>query len=292
MLRSPPLQSVTGACVVALLCLLAWLPLSGCRPARTEAPAPAVPAVTVIAYLERSCPASEATLAELQCLREQYPGAVSVEIVDLEDPEGARRWREADLDCSALVINGVTTVAWEEDGRRRTVSFLYPPGLAWRLADLHAAVEAGVGGALRPAAPEEAEAVRLIPATVRAQAIRAGDSGTETGQLIINKRVVIETTEPRGELEPCQRVTLAAEGLTDVLQRPFTPDWLRTEPVEEGAAVIADSEQLLVATKADARARGVSVAALADEWRRALRDALARAALEDADPRTQHSVAG
>lgn len=280
-----PLRAATvcaAACLPTLaLCLSALLLVCGCRPAERATAPPDAPAVTITAYLARSCPASQKTILQLETLSAEYPGAVTVQIVDTDDAEGVRRREEAGLDCSAVVINGATTLAWGEDEARRTVSFLYPPGLSWTPEDLRAAVEAGLAGDLTPAAPEEARAVRLITATVRAQAVRVGDSGAEVGQLVINDQTVIEVTEPEEELGPGQRVALAADTLGVLLQRPFSPDQLRVEVAEDGMVLSAGERRLLTVTEADARAQDLSVEQVADNWRRALRDALVRAALKE-----------
>lgn len=276
-----PPASAAGrtAALVLALGLQAVLLASGCRPAVDDHPPAEPPTVTVTAYLARSCPGTQDTIAQLERLGSDHPHALTVEIVDIDDAEGVRRCQEAGLDSSALVINGATTLAWGRGAERRTVSFLYPPGLAWTCADLRGAVEAGIAGELVAAAPEEARAVRLIPANVRAQAVRAGQNGAETGQLVINDQIVLEVTEPCDDLAPGQRVALAAEGLSTVLRRPFTPDQLRIHPVEQGLGLNAGDQPLLVATAADARGGEQTVEELANEWRCAVRNALVRAAL-------------
>lgn len=281
-----PLRAAIG-CAAAhplalALCLPALLLLAcGCRPLDRPPVPPDPPAVTVTAYLARSCPASQKTVLQLETLSAEYPGAVTVQIIDTDDAEGVRRREEAGLDCSALVINEATTLAWGDGEARRTVSFLYPPGLSWTAEDLRAAVEAGLAGDLTPAPPEEARAVRLIAARVRAQAVRMGPDGAETGQLVINDRIVLEVTEPAGDLDPGQRVALAADALATLLERPFSPDQLRVEAAEDGMVLSAGEERLLAITDADARAQELGVEQLANTWRRAVRDALVRAALRE-----------
>jgi len=267
------------AALVPAIGLLTVLAGCGCRPAVDDGPPAESPDVMVTAYLARSCPGAQDTIAQLDSLCGEHPHALAVEIVDIDDPDGVQRWHQAGLESSALVINGATTLAWGQGAERRTVSFLYPPGLAWTCADLRGAIEAGLAGDLVAAAPEEAKAVRLIPANVRAQAVRVGHAGAETGQLVINDLIVLQVTEPLDDLAPGQRVALAAEALSAVLERPFTPDQLCIHPVEQGLALDAGEQRLLIATEADAHAQERTVEELADGWRCAVRDALVRAAL-------------
>jgi len=216
-----------------------------------------------------------------------------VEIVDIDDAgPGAEPWRNAGFDCVAIVINGSPTVSWGAGEDRRTVSFLHPAGFCWRHEDLREAIEAGLAGRLSPAASEEAEAVRLMAVNVRAQSVRVGDSGDETGQLMVNDRIVLEVTEPADDLAPGQRVTVAAVALGEVLEKPFTPNRLCTEEVESGVAVVAGDSQLLVATEADARVTGVGVQELAENWRLAVHDALVIAALERSSAKEPPATAG
>jgi len=267
-------------CLLGVLVVL--LPLCGCA-RRQPQPTPPPARVTVIAWVHAQSPGRQATVELLRTLQECYPDRLDLHVVDIDDPEGFRRWREADLDSAAIFINGSTTVAWEEEGRRRIVNFRYPAGFTWTYADLRAAVTAAVAGRLTAAAPEEAEAVRPLQTSVRAQSIRVGDSEVETGQLLIDGAVVIEITHNAGPLAPGQRVERAADALTEVLSRPFTPNRLVARKTEEGAVVCADDRELLAVTPADAAEQGLEAAQLAARWRRAIYDALALAALKNAE---------
>ncbi len=266
-----------------LLALAVSATIGGCR---RRAPEPQPPVaigrggVTLVAYINATADCEQPTVELLHSLREEYPQRLDIEIVDIADEDGARRWRDAGFDCVAITLDGHATVTWGEGDDSRTISFMHPAGFCWTHDDLCEALEAGVRGALRAAEPEEAEGLRLTDATVEGRSIRVGDSTRETGQLLINGHTVLEIGESAGDLAPGQRVTAAADALSQVLEEPFTPNRLATTSTDEGIAVVAGETQLLTATDDDARASGVSPEVLAARWRCALRDALIRAAIK------------
>ncbi len=235
---------------------------------------------TITAFIDADAPSQKPTVEILRELETRHPRRVAVQLFDINDRgRGTTRWRQAELESAALKINGSTTVSWGEGDARRTVSFLHPPGFAWTHQDLRDALDAALRDGLRPAEPEEAEGVRLLHITARGQSIRVGDSGEEKGQLIINDRPVINVTRPRGQLAPGQRVSLAAKTLQKVLETAFTPNQIRTQRTDDGVALLAREEPLMVATAADAEAEDTGPQALADRWQQSLRHALISAAL-------------
>ncbi len=292
--RGPALSLRARGTLAAVLVFAVFV--CGCqRQPRRPAPmpVPGAPEVGVTAYLQAGSPCPRATVELLRELELAHGDELRVEIVDIDDAgSGADRWRDAGFDCMAIVINGSATVSWGEGEDRRTVSFLHPAGFGWRHEDLREAIEAALAGRLSPAAPEEAEAVRLMDVNVRAQSVRVGDSGHETGQLVVDDRVVLEVTEAADDLVPGQRVTVAAEALGELLEEPFTPNQLRTEEVEGGVAVVVGDRHLLVATEADARVTGVGAQELAEAWRLAVHDALVMAALERSSVKEPEAAAG
>lgn len=252
--------------------------LGGCRPEEQEVPPPAIidsDRIVVTAFITPDSPPEQVTVELLEGLAAEHPERLQVRNFDITDHgRGTAQWREAQLESVAIAINDNTTVSWGHGDERRTVSFLHPPGFAWNHDDLREALAAALRGELRPAAPEEAEGVRLVCANIRGQAIRVGDSGDETGQLILNDQPVISVTEPHADLAPGQRVTIAASALEEVLERPFTPSQLSTQETCDGVALLAGEQSLLVATQADAREEGTEPGALARTWLRDLRRAL------------------
>jgi len=256
---------------------------AGCPLQSRTAPPPPPPrtsGATITAYLHANAACQQATVELLRELEAEHSGALHVEVIDIDDEEGARRWREAGFDSVAILINGSSTVTWGGDDQQRTVSFLHTPGFAWAHADLREAVEAALAQRIVPAEPAEAEAVRLVDVPLRAQSVRVGRAGAETGQLVMHDQIVLQVTQARADLAPGQRVSAAAAALTEVLQHPFTPNQLTTARVEGGIAVLAGEHALLVATDEDARAVGVQSRDLADRWRIAIRDAIITAALQ------------
>ena len=266
-----------------LLLAAAAVVLTGCtKPPAVEEPDqehPEGPVVTLTAYINVSSGCQQPTVDVIKELASKHEGKLSVEFVDFGDKaEGMKAWKAAGLTCMALQINGVSTVAWGEGDERRTVTFEFPVGFSWTHEDLAEAIEAALEGHLEKGDPEEAEGLRLLQVEALGQSVKEGDTGPETGQLVIADAVVVEVTQERGELDPAQRVTAAAETLTRALTKPFKPDSLALEQVEEGWAVLVGDETLLVATSADAEAAEVQPKKLAGEWSLAIREALAKAA--------------
>lgn len=288
------MKQYLGPFVLGLIAVL-MVSLAGC-PGRVPEEGPGVggaqvpalqpPAVTLTAYINVSSGCQQPTVDFIKELESKHEGRLAVEFIDFGDQgAGNRAWKEAGLDCMALQIDGASTVAWGEGEERRTVSFNYPVGFTWTHEDLAAAIEVALGGELGPGDPEEAQALGLLQAKVTAQSVKVADTGVETGQFLINDKVVIEVTQSRGDLIPAQRVTAAAKALTEVLEQPFKPSSLSVEQVEEGWALMAGEAVLLIATEADAEAahiepvgRASSPTQLAEQWSLALREALAKAA--------------
>ena len=262
--------------------------LTGC-PGRTpeegpelggaQVPAPQPPAVTLTAYINVSSGCQQPTVDFIKDLESKHAGGLTVEFIDFGDKaEGNRAWKDAGLECMTLQINGASTVTWGEGEEKRTVSFNYPVGFTWTHEDLAAAIEAALEGGLEPGDADEAQAIGLLQAKVSAQSVKVPDTGAETGQFLVNDKVVIEVTEPRADLSAAQRVTAAAKALSEVLEQPFKPSSLSVEEVEEGWAVLAGEKVLLVATEADVEAAETEPEKLAEQWDLALREALTKAA--------------
>lgn len=299
--RAAPARILQSLTLVALI-LLAGL-FAGCRQQarqpRSSGPINASH-IEIVAWFDADSPCQEWTAELLETLEKEHPERLDLRIVDTGTSEGRERREERGLDAVAIEIDGYTTVEWGEGDSRRIVTFKHPPGFTWAHEDLRAAVEAALQGDLRPASPAEAEGVRLMDISVRGQSIRVGDQGDETGQLVIQDQIVLELTHSRDDLLPGQRVTIAADALTEVLQDPFTPNQLGRKRVDDGVALMAGETQLLLATKPDAAEEHTSPARLAERWRVAVREALIDAALQrvetpapdqSADPATPQNEA-
>lgn len=280
--RGPQVTRALHRAALIPLLVLAGI-IAGCWRERPQAQTPAPidgSLVHIVAYLDTGAACQQGTIDLLHRLEAEHPARLEVSIVDVNSPDGRRRWEESGLDAIAIMIDESTTVSWGEGDGRRTVSFLHPAGFAWTHEDLSAAVRAALAGRLRTADPAEAEGVRLMHVKVRGQSIRVGDEGAETGQLIIGERIVLEVSRPHGERVPGERVSRAAAALSRVLEKPFTPNRLMLRRVEDGVALTAGEEQLIVATTADAGDGPRAREELADRWRRSIREALIEAALQ------------
>ena len=280
--RRPRLASVLHHVASFALILLIGL-FAGCRQQAQHARAPRPidgSHVEVVAWLDADSPCHQGTIEVLKELEEENPERLDVRIVDTGTPEGFEQRKERGYDAVAIEIDGYTTVEWGQGDDRRIVTFMHPAGFTWNHADLREATEAALAGELRPANPAEAEGVRLMDIAVRGQSIRVGDEGRETGQLVLQDQIVLEITQPRDDLLPGQRVAVAADALSEVLQNPFTPNQLRLGRLDDAVAVMADDRQLLVATKADAAGQETTPRRLAERWRLAVREALIDAAIQ------------
>lgn len=269
-----------GFCVL----LLAAVALTGCRPPPTTPQEPAFPPhddlVTITAFVDPESVCHQLAMDVLREVEAQRPARVELQIEDISPgAPGRERWEAKGLDCMAVMIEGMTTVSWGRGEDGRTVSFLHPPGFCWMPEDLEAAVTAAMNEALRPAEAEEAEGVRPLSAEIRSRSIRVGNREEETGQLVIDNEVVLEVTHKRGELAPGERVAVAAKGLQEALECPFTPNQIRIEPGRDGMALLVGEHQLLTASETDAGAAGMRPQVLAERWRDLICKALVMSAL-------------
>ena len=255
----------------------------GCR--RETHPDPDPPVISesrvdLFAYIDANSPCQSGTMQLLRELESEAAERVRLTVIDISTPDGAQLQADAGLDTMAIAIDGMTAVSWGEGDAQRTVSFIHPAGFAWTHDDLRAAVRAAMEGKLRRANPAEAQGVRLLNVKARGQSIRTGSNGGEIGQLVIGERIVLEITAAHDERTAAQRVSSAADALNRMFAKPFTPNQLALEDAEGGIAVIAGEEQVIVATKQDARVEEISVEALAGQWRREMQEALVEAALQ------------
>lgn len=266
--------------------LMAVVPLIFCAGCPTPMPVddseeahPEGPIATLTAYINITNGCQQPTVDFVRGLESKYGDKLAVEFVDFGDGDkGFRAWKDTGLSCMALQINGNSTVTWGEGEDKRTVTFEYPVDFSWTHEALAEAVQAAIEGRLQPGSPEEAEGPRILEVKVAGRSAKVGDSGPETGQLTVNDAVIVEITQGRGEMDPAQRVTAAAEALNRELERPFKPNTLRVEQVDEGWAVMAGDETLLVATDADTEATQAEPKKLAETWLTKIRQALAQAA--------------
>lgn len=133
-----------------VLLVIIGLTVTGCQtapgPSATEpsAAAPEVAAepempVVIVAYY----PLNEGHQYIVEYLREvesAHPGQVSLEVVDMQTPEGRERWQDTELTCAGVFVNGDTRQYITEDGETRTVDFLKRMDVFWTREDFEAVV--------------------------------------------------------------------------------------------------------------------------------------------------------
>lgn len=261
--------------------------LPGCRQQSQQSELPVEPdssRLSLLACIDPDSPCQQATLALLMDLEAEHPQTVRLTVIDMHSADGQELLETAGLGAMAIAIDGNTTVSWGEGDAQRTVTFVHPAGFAWSHDDLRAAVEAAVRGQLRPADPAEAEGIRLVNVTVRGQSIRTSDEGGEIGQLVVGDRIVLEVAEPQGQRAPGQRVSIAADALRSVLQKPFTPNQISLHDDDDGTVMMAGETWMIVATREDVGEERISHEELAERWRRELEEALVYAALQRPAP--------
>ena len=150
--------------LVLVLVAIVGLAATGCQTApEPSATAPEVAAepetpVVIVAYY----PLTEGHQYIADYLRElesAHPGQVSVEVVDMQSPEGRERWQDTGLSCAGVFVNGDTRHHITVDGETRTVDFLKRMDVFWTREDFEAVVNDLLGetGQADEATAEETE---------------------------------------------------------------------------------------------------------------------------------------
>ncbi len=239
---------------------------------------PVLPHVT--AYINVTSGCQEPTVDLLTAARPSYAGVLEIEIVDFGDnAAGADTWKQAGLECMAILFDQVHLAAWDQDSEVKVVDFLMPPGFNWTLEDLQVALDKFASGDLRQPTAEEMGKLQKIepePVAAKAQALEQ-DDGKQIGQLIIAEAVVIEIKQPADDLTPYQRAEAAAEAIQQWTAQPYKPSELRIEKSGESLQIIVRDAAIITITEADAAAAGLPLNELAGKWRLAIRRSLAAA---------------
>ncbi len=279
-------------CMVFLLAMLfALLVVTGCprSSSRVEPPPSSTTLSTITAYVNVSSGCQQPTVDLLKTARDVYDGLLAIEIIDFgDDADGARMWKEADLNCMAVLFDGEQLVAWDQDGEARIVDFSLPPGFNWTLEDLDSAITAFAERRLRRPTPEEQDNVQQltpeqVPATAQSMTT---DDGVEVGQLIIARTLAIEIACPIGDLTPLQRAAAAAKAIAKWTGRPYKPSDLKIEKSPSGLQVVAGDATVIAVTQDDADAAKTNPNTLAARWRDGIRRAITSAGSEPAAPST------
>ena len=72
---------------------------------------------------------------------EAHPDQVYVEVVDMQTPEGRKRWQDTGLSCAGVFINGKTQHQITIEGKTETVDFIKRMGVFWTSEDFEAVVK-------------------------------------------------------------------------------------------------------------------------------------------------------
>jgi hypothetical protein len=256
--------------------------LTGCAPEKTqEASAPpAPPPVKITAYINVSSGCQQPTIDLLQGFEGQYPGRVSLELVDFGDEgRGNKRWKDSGHDCMTIEIDGSALPKFDTRTGPKTVALRQPVGFWWTHDDLEAAVAAAVARKLQRGTEEEAIAGQP-PRKVRAEIVteEVKRDGQASARVLINERsaMLFRTSSTAGS--PIERADAAAEVLRQWLKGPIKPSEIDRKEVSGGWAVRVGKQVVAVATVADAKAANGTPDQLAKKWLVGIRQGIAIAA--------------
>jgi len=222
----------------------------------------------------------EPTVALLKSFSTQYPGRVTVEIVDFGDEgAGEKRWKASGYDCMTIEINGSPLVKFGAGEQVKTVALRQPVGFWWTHDDLKSAVAAAVEGTLQQGTEEEAMAgqpARKVKAKVVVEEVKR--EGKSSARVLINERpaMLIRASSTAGS--PAERAEAAAEVLRHWLSKPVKPNEIDRKEVAGGWAVRVNGTIVAVATGADGKAMGGPPEQVAKKWLVGIRQGIAIAA--------------
>jgi len=242
--------------------------------------APTPPPVRIVAYINVSSGCQEPTIELLKSFEKQYPGRVSLELVDFGDEgTGNKRWKASGYDCMTIEIDGSPLVRFAASQKAKTVALRQPVGFWWTHEDLKAAVAAAVGGTLRRGTEEEAiegQPPHKVKAEVVVEEVKR--DGKASARVLINERSAMLIRVGSGGKTPAQRAEAAAEVIKDWLKEPIKPNEIDRTQVKGGWAVRVNKQVVGVATEADGKAMGGTPDQVAKKWLVGIRQGIAIAA--------------
>ncbi len=228
----------------------------------------------VTAYVNVTSGCQKPTVNLLNRAKQKCAGVLEIEIVDFGDSAvGADRWKEAGLDCMAILFDQVHLVAWDQDDEVKVVDFVMPPGFNWTLEDLEVALDNFAGGNLRQPTDEEINKLQKLepePVEAKAHPVKQ-DNANEIGQLIIGETVVIEISEPANDLTPYQRAETAAKAIEQWTEKSYKPSELKIAKSGDDLQIVAGDLTIITITEQDATAAETSLNELAPKWRLSIR---------------------
>lgn len=112
--------------------------IAGCR-GTPESAAPKA-AVEIVAYYPFN-PDHQFIVDYLKEFETKYPGQVTVEVNDMQSPEGRQKWATSGLSCAGVFVNGSTRHEIVKDGKTETVDFLKRMDSFWSREDFETVVK-------------------------------------------------------------------------------------------------------------------------------------------------------
>jgi hypothetical protein len=241
----------------------------------------------VTAFLDATSPCEKRTREFLALLTKAYGPRVEIETVNYRDEaEGSKRWMDAKLKSSAILLDGTPYVSFERGGAKVPVGFVLTAGYVWNYQDLADAVAAGVAGKLEKVDEDATVAARPTLPTLKPEvSTRLTGKGPDgPAVLIIEGQEVLALHRPYRNVTPEQRLSGAIRDLLRIVEDPFSPEMLLREETTGGEwVVVANGRAVLNATPEDAQAAGTSPAELSRQWLHGIRDGLALAAVPKGD---------
>lgn len=120
--------------------VLCGLIVAGCQGESESAKPPAPkPIVEIVAYYPFN-PDHQYIVDYLKEFEKKYPGQVTVEVNDMQSPEGRKKWADSGLSCAGVFVNGSTRHEIVKDGKTETVDFLKRMDSFWSREDFETVV--------------------------------------------------------------------------------------------------------------------------------------------------------
>jgi len=100
----------------------------------------AQPIVTIEAYYPLN-PSHQYIADYLQEFEKKHPGEVTVQIHNMQSPEGRKKWTTTGLDCAGVFVNGKTRHEITRNGETETVDFIKRMDSFWTREDFETVVK-------------------------------------------------------------------------------------------------------------------------------------------------------
>lgn len=115
--------------------------VAGCKGKSESAKPPAPkPAVEIVAYYPFS-PDHQYIVDYLKEFGKKHAGEVTVEVNDMQSPDGRKKWADSGLSCAGVFVNGSTRHEIVRNGEKETVDFLKRMDSFWSREDFETVVK-------------------------------------------------------------------------------------------------------------------------------------------------------